>query len=107
MAPRPLSRDTPSERNEFIHYTARGELIGLRKDGWKVLLNSSCKNKKRKPMLVHLAEDIGGKNDLASKQPERTTAMTASMQELDNEIGENRRAAWATDKPHPWSKDIN
>ncbi len=31
-------------------------------------------------MLVHLAEDIGGKNDLASKQPERTTAMTASMQ---------------------------
>ncbi|MDE0836180.1 MAG: hypothetical protein OSA84_07500 [Akkermansiaceae bacterium] len=58
-------------------------------------------------MLSHLVEDIGEKNDLASKQPERTKAMTARMQELDKEIGENRRAAWTTDKPHPWPKDIN
>ena len=95
----------PSATNSSTTRRGANSSTSAKTDG--KLLNSSSKNKKRKPMLFHLAEDIGEKNDLASKQPERTKAMTTSMRELDNVIEENRRPAWTTDKPHPWPKDIN
>ena len=102
-----VTGDKPSAREEFVYYTANGQLIGLRKDGWKLLLNSGKKDKTREPMLFNLKEDISEANDLASKQPERVKAMDSRMRELDKEIGDNQRIAWTTDKPHPWPKEID
>lgn len=102
-----ITGDTPSSRNEFIYYTAHGELTGLRKDGWKLLLNPGKNKKAREPMLFHLPDDIAEANDLAAKQPERVKSMTSRMRELDKEIGDGQRPAWTTDKPHPWPDDIN
>jgi arylsulfatase A len=102
-----VTGDKVSARDEFVYYTANGELIGLRKDGWKLLLNPGKKNKKREPMLFQLMDDIGEANDLASTQPERVKAMTSRMRELDNEITASQRPAWTTDKPHPWPKEID
>lgn len=99
-----ITGDEPSTRKEFIHYTARGELIGLRDGPWKLLVKQG---KKRESLLFNLSDDISESQDLAGKFPDRVKSMTERMKELDKEIEENKRPAWTTDKAHPWPDEIN
>jgi hypothetical protein len=70
-----LPGDTKSPRNEFIYYTSRGDLEGLRQGKYKVLIK---KNRRRKNqpasggqvMLFDLDSDLGEKTNLADKHPE-------------------------------------
>ncbi|QTN31954.1 sulfatase [Akkermansiaceae bacterium] len=99
-----ITGQSPSARHEFIYYTANGELIGLRKDGWKLLLNPA--GKKREPMLFNITKDMGEKKDLSATNKEIVGEMTTRMLELDKEIESNRRPAWTTREDHPWPDEI-
>jgi arylsulfatase A len=69
-----------SPRNEFIYYSRKGVLEGLRQGDWKVRLKG--KNQE----LYNLAEDIGEQNNLAKSQPERTSHLIERMNQLDAQL---------------------
>ena len=85
-----------SIRNEFIHYTSRGEVEGLRQGNWKMLI----KKKRGKPQgqkdiyLFDLGKDLRELNNLALKKPKIVSKMKARMIELDTEITKNARSPW-------------
>lgn len=93
-----LTGESPSERREFLHYTAGGAIDGIRQGDWKLLLKgNSIWGKKRNqpgPMLFHITEDISEAENLAEKHPEKVAGLTARMKELDAEIAANSRPAW-------------
>jgi len=92
------------KRNEFVHYTSRGDVEGLRQNDWKLLVKkqSAARNPKRnkanvkKPrfLLFNLREDVGEKNNLADQHPEIVKRLQNRMQEIDKEITTNARAPW-------------
>ncbi|MFT5131419.1 MAG: arylsulfatase A [Rhodothermales bacterium] len=88
-----------SPRNEFLHYTSRGDLEGLRRGKWKLLVKKprARRNAKKAPaqiMLFDLSKDLGEQNNLAEAQPEVVQELQARMTELDSEITKNARAPW-------------
>ncbi|MCM8535398.1 MAG: sulfatase [Lentisphaeraceae bacterium] len=88
-----------SPRNEFVYYSARGDLNGLRQGDYKLRVVEQFKgrgNKRKKTgkvtvELFNLKEDIGEKNNLASKMPEKVQALKARMMELDKNISQDIR----------------
>jgi len=99
-----LTQDAESPRQEFLHYTSRGELEGLRHGNWKLLVKRAPaprgKNKgKQAPrdsevMLFDLSVDVGEQTNLATSNPEIVDTMKRRMVELDSEIEANARSAW-------------
>lgn len=93
-------------REEFVHYTSRGDIEGLRQKNWKLLVkkpggrrnNNQAAQKPRQPQifLFDLANDIGEQNNLADKHPEIVQQLHDRMLELDGEITKNARAPWTT-----------
>lgn len=92
-----------SPRTEFLHYTSRGELEGIRQGDWKLLVksprpprNSKQPNQVKPPqvLLFNLKVDLGEANNLATKYPETVESLQARMKELDAEITRNARAPW-------------
>lgn len=100
-----------SPRSEFIHYTSRGEIEGLRQDNWKLLVKKPRaprnQNKKKKKgesaaaegpkpqiMLFDLSKDLGEQENVAEANPEVVSRLRERMEELDAEITENARAPW-------------
>ena len=87
-------------RDEFVHYTSRGDLEGIRKGKWKLLVKKGRRRKgqpaQQQPqvMLFDLSQDIGEQNNLASAKPEVVKQLRERMVELDAEIGKNARAPW-------------
>ena len=102
-----LMQDAKSPRNEFLYYTSRGEIEGLRKGKWKLLVK-----KKRKPrnagknwkapapeiLLFDLIADMGEKKNLAKENPKKVKEINARMDELDSEITKNARMPWHKSK---------
>ena len=98
-----LTQNAKSPRNEFLYYTSRGEIEGLRKGKWKLLVK-----KKRKPrnagknwkapdpeiLLFDLIKDMGEKTNLAKENPKTVKDLSARMNELDSEITKNARMPW-------------
>ena len=98
-----LEGGNDSPRKEFIYYTSRGDLEGLRQGKWKILVK-----KKRKPrsagknwkapapevLLFDMKNDLGEKNNLADKNPQKVKELTARMNVLDAEITKNAREPW-------------
>lgn len=82
-------------RKEFLHYTSRGELEGIRSGDWK-LLRKKPRNKKQGEtiMLFNLSKDVGEENNLASEQPAIVARLSSRMKELDQEIEKNARQPW-------------
>jgi arylsulfatase A len=95
-----------SPRKEFVYYTARGEVEGLRQGKWKILLKQQGAGGNRNQregdaearvpqvLLFDLEADLGERNNLAEANPDIVARLRARMEELDAEITENARAAW-------------
>ena len=69
-----------TRRNEFIYYSKKGVLEGLRQGDWKVRLTGG------KQELYNLEGDIGEQNNLAKSQPERTSNLIERMNQLDAQL---------------------
>ena len=84
-----------SPRREFLHYTSRGELEGIRSGDWK-LLRKKGRNKKQTEtiMLFNLSNDLAEEDNLAPEQPAIVARLSARMLGLDTEIEKNARQPW-------------
>lgn len=107
-----LTSDAESPRDEFVYYTSRGVLEGIRQGKWKLLVKqpggkrenkgkakAKAKGKQKAPqkpavLLFDLDADLGEQNNLAESNPEVVAKLQARMQELDAEIEKNARAPW-------------
>ncbi len=94
-----LAGGNKSPRNEFIYYTSRGDLEGLRQGKYKLLIKKNRRQKNQPAdraniMLFDLKADLGEKNNLAEEHPEIVAKLGIRMQELDAEITENQRQPW-------------
>lgn len=100
-----------SPREEFVYYTQRGAVEGLRQGNWKLLVKKPeaqaqpQKQKKTNPktgqkkaeatvLLFDLAKDLGERDNLATTHPEIVNRLRTRMEELDAEITQNARATW-------------
>jgi arylsulfatase A-like enzyme len=94
-----LTTDDKTPRNEFVYYTSRGDIQGLRQGKHKLLVKGP-RNKKRSPkakaevMLFDLDADLGEKNNLAESKPEVVAKLKARMLELDAQIAKEARQPW-------------
>ena len=102
--------DAESPRDEFLHYTSRGAIEGIRQGKWKLLVKPKGGNGKGKDkgkgkgddqkvqspdiLLFDLDADVGEQNNLAADNPDIVEKLRARMTELDAEIGANARAPW-------------
>ncbi len=93
-----ITGDAPSKRDEFLYYRANGQLDGIRKGEWKLLLSGQSiwdkEQKKPETLLFHLTEDISETTNLAGDQPEKVKELTNRMNELDAELSKNSRPVW-------------
>ena len=94
-----LTTDDKTPRNEFVYYTSRGDIEGLRQGKHKLLVKGP-RNKKRNSkakaevMLFDLDADLGEKNNLAQSKPEIVAKLKARMLELDAQIAKESRQPW-------------
>lgn len=95
-----------SPREEFLYYTAHGELEGIRRGDWKLLVKKKPGEGKAsvdqsaassQPLLFDLSGDVGEKNNVAVAHPGVVRRLAARMKELDAEIEANARAPWSKD----------
>ncbi|MBT8043935.1 MAG: sulfatase-like hydrolase/transferase, partial [Verrucomicrobiae bacterium] len=89
-----ITKGAPSPRDEFLHYSSRGKLEGIRQGNWKLLVkqpNRKSKNKKPTVMLFQLSKDIGEKQNVAKQFPTKVESLKKRMHELDAEITANAR----------------
>ncbi len=95
-----LDTTEKSPRTEFIHYTSRGDLEGIRQGDWKLLVkkprNQRNNNQPKPPQvfLFNLHDDLGEQNNLAETHPEIVAKLKARMIEADSEITDNARSPW-------------
>jgi len=92
-----------SPRKEFVHYTSRGDLEGIRQGDWKLLVKKPRQprnNNQQKPtkppqiLLFNLKEDLGETVNVAEQHPDIVARLRTRMTELDAEITENAREPW-------------
>lgn len=93
-----------SPREEFLYYSAQGNLRGLRQGEWKLLIKDEpAANKPNQPpatpkaqefLLFNLEKDLAEKTNLADQHPDIVTRLQKRMEELDTEIINNTRAPW-------------
>ncbi len=91
-----------SPRTEFLYYSSRGNIEGIRKDQWKLLVKprngkkSGSENSPREPLMLlfDLSQDIGEVNNKVEEKPEVVKELAARMVELDAEVERNARAPW-------------
>ena len=89
-----------SPRTEFLHYTSRGDLEGIRSGKWKLLIKKPRRNPNNKPpevFLFDLSKDLGEQNNLADAKSVVVRDLRARMETLDAEITKNARSPWLKD----------
>ncbi|XZE32426.1 sulfatase family protein [Pirellulaceae bacterium SH501] len=104
-----LGTDTQSPRDEFVYYTAQGEVEGIRQGNWKLLVkkpatpnqqqakqNPTSDKKTAEPqvLLFDLANDLGEQSNQAKTNPDIIKKLRARLVEIDTEITQNARAPW-------------
>ena len=96
-----LGKAKESPRKEFLHYTSRGDLQGIRQGSWKLLVkNPRARKNKNAPanaaqvLLFDLSKDLGEQNNLAGQHPDVVKKLRQRMEALDKEITSNARAPW-------------
>jgi arylsulfatase A len=93
-----------SPRKEFLYYTSRGSIEGIRRGNWKLLVKKpraprrpNAKQPNNRPpqvFLFNLANDVGEQNNLAQAKPKIVKELQARMEALDAEIAKNARRPW-------------
>ena len=96
-----------SPRKEFLYYTSRGAIEGIRRDNWKLIVKKPRPRNARKPInprqtnieppkvfLFNLAMDFGEQTNLAEVKPGVVNRLRARMEALDKEITKNSRKPW-------------
>jgi len=89
-----------SPREEFLYYSSRGDIEGLRQGKWKLLIKKSRKTRRPpSPLLTtthlyNLESDLSEATNVAEQHPEIVEKLTTRMTELDADITANARAAW-------------
>ena len=83
-------------RTEFLHYTSRGDLEGIRQGKWKLLMKKRKQKGKwvDEMMLFDLASDLAESSNLSKEKPKVVSRLTSRMLELDAEIETNARSPW-------------
>jgi arylsulfatase A-like enzyme len=87
-------------RDEFLYYSQRGRLEGIRVGDWKLLQRVPNNPKpgeaaeQPETLLFHLAADLGEKNNRATERPELVAELTTRMFALDASISAEARPAW-------------
>jgi arylsulfatase A-like enzyme len=93
-----LAGGNDSPRDDFLYYTANGQLAGIRQGDWKLLVKSTGKDADSKQreniLLFNLADDLGEKNNLAGQKPELVGNLRQRMTELDAAITAAARRVW-------------
>lgn len=89
-----LTSDTKSPRHEFLYYTTKGQIEGIRQGDWKLLVKKAGGKGKPNIMLFNLAEDIGEKSNLTAENPEIVERLRQRMIELDAAIEAGARPVW-------------
>jgi arylsulfatase A len=98
-----MGKTDESPREEFVHYTSRGDLEGIRQGNWELLVKKPrAPRRKPKPapakppqiLLFNLSKDVGEQNNVAESNPEIVKRLRSRMEELDAEITKNARAPW-------------
>ena len=86
-----------------MHYTSNGQLEGIRKGNWKLLVkkprvrrnqNRQAAAKPAQILLFDLSKDIGEQNNLAEQHPDVVATLRERMLAADKEITENARSPW-------------
>ena len=93
-----------SPRDEFLYYTAHGEIEGIRQGSWKLLVKRPRRARKTaadaappapQVLLFDLATDLGEQTNLAAEHPDVVTRLRDRMTELDGEITAHARPQWS------------
>ena len=98
-----MGKTKESPRKEFLHYTSRGDLQGIRQGSWKLLVknqrgrrnqNRNAPTNSGQVLLFDLSKDLGEQNNLADQHPDLVKKLRQRMEALDKEITANARAPW-------------
>ena len=98
-----MGKTKESPRKEFLHYTSRGDLQGIRQGSWKLLVknqrgrrnqNRNAPTNSGQVLLFDLSKDLGEQNNLADQHPDLVKKLRQRMEALDKEITANARVPW-------------
>mgnify|MGYP000066587119 CR=1 FL=1 len=73
-----LALAAPGGRPELVYYTKDGDLAGVRRGRWKLLLEG--------PQLFDVEADVSETRDRAAERPELVESLTAIARQRDAEI---------------------
>jgi len=88
-----VDKAAKSPRDEMLYYDGHGNLEGIRKGKWKLLI----KKRKENPtnvMLFDLHQDVGEKSNLAQANQDVVDELSTRMKTLGNEVDRNARQPW-------------
>lgn len=92
-----IKGDSDSPREEFLYYTKRGELSGIRQGEWKLLREGRAA--KEKVWLFHITTDKSEQFNVSGEHPQKVEALRERMNVLDAEITKEARPIWGIHKP--------
>ena len=87
-------------REEFLYYSAEGEIEGIRQGRWKLLVKqppqAADKTALQPPrlLLFDLEADLGEQTNLADGHPDVVTRLRERMLALDGELTAHARPRW-------------
>jgi arylsulfatase A-like enzyme len=102
--------DEASPREEFLYYTAHGEIEGIREGRWKLLVKRPRRGKQvaagaaapePEELLFDLEADLGEQTNLAERHPDLVARLRERMLSLDGEITANARPQWTRSPATP------
>jgi arylsulfatase A len=81
-----------SPTTQFLYYTAKGELAGVRRGAWKLLFDG--------PELFQVEEDVSEARNVADERPDLVAELEALAERLDAEITADARPVRTVDAIH-------
>jgi arylsulfatase A-like enzyme len=95
-----LTGEAKTVREDFLYYTMRGRLEGIREGDWKLLVRQPDSKQpteaaaKPEVLLFNLTDDLGEKTNLAASRPELVERLKTKMRDQDAAITASARPAW-------------
>jgi hypothetical protein len=95
-----LTGEAETVREDFLYYTMRGRLEGIREGDWKLLVRqpdpkqTTEASAKPEVLLFNLVDDLGERNNLAATRPELVERLKTKMHAQDSAIAAEARPAW-------------